>query len=221
MDVRDPFCLLTEIDSFDRAAVRRSSRRKLAPLEYWRNERVIYKKRPSGIGIEGVVRIAKDSPQWAQRNKRGGSAKATVKRARSNSRVKSEVPEEEGVDDMTDEMGIVWNWENDTEVKRRQLPLFESLRLHYADDESLVQGSRSRPRWSIRDRRSTPSSRSRRSTPSSTTWPLVSFKSRPASRSHRSRLVTILTFAVTVRVRPSTLTNALTRCSTVSKGRSW
>lgn len=101
--------------------VRRSNRRRVRPLEYWRNERVIYKKRPSGIGIEGVVRVAKDSPAWPK-YKRNGSSKPQgnqVKRSGSSSRVKSEVPEEDGIDDMTDEMGIVWNWEGDTEVKRR------------------------------------------------------------------------------------------------------
>ncbi|KAK4053055.1 mitotic fidelity of chromosome transmission- protein [Microbotryomycetes sp. JL201] len=98
--------------------VRRSSRQRLEPVEYWRNERVVYKRRSSGMGIDQVVRIPKDQTGLPQHNrKRGASAQA--RRGNSVSRVKSEIPEEEGVDDATDPDGIVWSWEGDAEVSRR------------------------------------------------------------------------------------------------------
>ncbi|KAI5479575.1 centromere protein C [Pseudohyphozyma bogoriensis] len=99
----------------DPDGVRRSSRQRVQPVEYWRNERVIYKRRQSGLGIDRVVHIEKIEPEsLANRHKnrrRGASAAA---------RVKSEIPEDEdGVDDMTDPDGIVWNFEGEAEAVRR------------------------------------------------------------------------------------------------------
>ncbi|KAK4058584.1 mitotic fidelity of chromosome transmission- protein [Microbotryomycetes sp. JL221] len=100
--------------------VRRSARNRLSPLDYWRNERIVYKRRESGLGIEQVVRIPKERssvgpPSLQHRHKRSASHQPK----RSGSRVKSEVPEEEGVDDATDPDGIVWSWEGNAEVSRR------------------------------------------------------------------------------------------------------
>lgn len=96
-------------------AVRRSSRQRLEPLEYWRNERVIYKRRPSGVGINAVVRIPKPIVESLSKAGRKG-----FKRAASHV-VKNEVPEEEGIDDMTDETGVVWSWEGNAETTRSEL----------------------------------------------------------------------------------------------------
>ncbi|KAM0792444.1 hypothetical protein ACM66B_005121 [Microbotryomycetes sp. NB124-2] len=98
--------------------VRRSARQRLEPLEYWRNERVVYKRRSSGMGIDQVVRIPKDQMGLPQHHRKRGTS-AQARRGNSTSRVKSEVPEEEGVDDATDPDGIVWSWEGDAEVSRR------------------------------------------------------------------------------------------------------
>lgn len=101
--------------------MRRSTRQRLSPLDYWRNERVIYKRRPSGVGINAVVRIPKPQPEsltTVGRKKHGGAA-AAARRAAGGSRVKSEAPEEDGVDDMTDPDGLVWSWEGGAETTRR------------------------------------------------------------------------------------------------------
>jgi hypothetical protein len=99
--------------------VRRSSRQRLQPLEYWRNERVVYKRRQSGIAIEEVVRIPKAPAEPLAGKKKGGGG--GPRSASAKVRVKSEQapPEEEGVDDATDPDGIVWSWEGNAEVSRR------------------------------------------------------------------------------------------------------
>lgn len=101
-------------------AVRRSNRTRVQPLEYWRNERAVYKRRQSGLMLEEVVRIPEeDKKPFASHNKRkGGGGRA------GSAKVKHEEgkygpPEEEGVDDATDPDGIVWSWEGNAEVSRR------------------------------------------------------------------------------------------------------
>ncbi|ORY72568.1 Mif2/CENP-C like-domain-containing protein [Leucosporidium creatinivorum] len=104
----------------DEEGVRRSSRQRLQPLEYWRNERVVYKRRQSGIAIEEVVRIPKPPAEsLASKKKNGGGG--GPRSGSTKVRVKSEPapPEEEGVDDATDPDGIVWSWEGNAEVSRR------------------------------------------------------------------------------------------------------
>ncbi|KAM0754126.1 hypothetical protein T439DRAFT_378211 [Meredithblackwellia eburnea MCA 4105] len=110
----------------DPEGVRRSGRQKIEPLEYWRNERVIYKRRQSGLGIDAVVRIEKEPVVSLNHRRKGASggrrqgSRATIKKRSPSAGVKSEIPEEEeGVDEMTDEDGIVWSWEGDCEVQRR------------------------------------------------------------------------------------------------------
>ncbi|GAA5885410.1 hypothetical protein JCM6882_009611 [Rhodosporidiobolus microsporus] len=102
--------------------VRRSTRQRVEPLEYWRNERVIYRRRQSGIGMNAIVRVPKEEPLPLTKagkkpgSKRGSSARPHSARAAS---VKQEVPEEEGCDDMTDPDGLVWSWEGNAEHMRR------------------------------------------------------------------------------------------------------
>ena len=106
--------------------VRRSNREKVPRLEYWRNERIIYERRRSGVGLKAIVRVPKEDPAPLTKAgghkkvhgvKRSGSARATSGRARS---VKTEVPEEQGCDDMTDPDGLVWSWEGEAETTRRE-----------------------------------------------------------------------------------------------------
>ncbi|KPV75852.1 uncharacterized protein RHOBADRAFT_14144, partial [Rhodotorula graminis WP1] len=105
--------------------VRRSNREKIPRLDYWRNERIIYKRRSSGIGVNAIVRVPKEDPEplgGAHGKKKGGAGGKRGASARAGSRggtVKREVPEEQGVDDMTDPDGLVWSWEGDAEVSRR------------------------------------------------------------------------------------------------------
>ncbi|GAA6009038.1 hypothetical protein JCM10207_004074 [Rhodosporidiobolus poonsookiae] len=115
-----------ENGTVDIDGVRRSTRQRIEPLEYWRNERVIYKRRASSLeafSMNAIVRVPKVDPEpltkagkkKASHVKRGDSHKP-ASRVRS---VKPEAPEEEGCDDMTDPDGIVWSWEGDAETSRR------------------------------------------------------------------------------------------------------
>lgn len=67
------------------------------------------------MGINAVVRIPK--PPAESLVHKGRHRSHTAKRGQS-ARIKSEIPEEEGVDDMTDPDGIVWSWEGNEEVTR-------------------------------------------------------------------------------------------------------
>ncbi|BGP13860.1 mitotic fidelity of chromosome transmission-related protein [Rhodosporidiobolus nylandii] len=112
-----------EEGTVDIDGVRRSTRQRIEPLEYWRNERVIYKRRSSGVGMNAIVRVPKEEPapltkagkKKGAHSKRGSSAKPS---SRSYA-VKDEHPDEEGCDDMTDPDGLVWSWEGDAEISRR------------------------------------------------------------------------------------------------------
>ncbi|KAG0665846.1 hypothetical protein C6P46_005940 [Rhodotorula mucilaginosa] len=116
-----------EAGTVDIDGVRRSNREKVPRLEYWRNERIIYERRRSGVGLKAIVRVPKEDPAPLTKAgghkkvhggvKRSGSARAASSgRARS---VKTEVPEEQGCDDMTDPDGLVWSWEGEAETTRR------------------------------------------------------------------------------------------------------
>ncbi|GAA5830283.1 hypothetical protein JCM11251_001292 [Rhodosporidiobolus azoricus] len=103
--------------------VRRSTRQRLEPLEYWRNERVVYRRRHSGIGMNAIVRVPKEEPlPLTKAGKKTGSRKKGSAKPESRGRarsIKQEAPPEEGCDDMTDPDGIVFSWEGNAEVSRR------------------------------------------------------------------------------------------------------
>ncbi|GAA5848563.1 hypothetical protein JCM8547_004552 [Rhodosporidiobolus lusitaniae] len=116
-----------EEGTVDIDGVRRSTRQRIEPLEYWRNERVIYKRRQSGIGMNAIVRVPKEEPAPLTKagkkkgshggdSKRGGSARASSRGATVKA---EEVNPEEGCDDMTDPDGLVWSWEGNAEISRR------------------------------------------------------------------------------------------------------
>ncbi|GAA5996175.1 Mif2p [Rhodotorula paludigena] len=100
--------------------LRRSMREKIPRLETWRNERIIYKRRASGIGLGGIVRVPKVEPaplsKAGVKKGRSASVRATSRAATVK---REEAPEEEGCDDMTDPDGLVWSWEGNAEVSRR------------------------------------------------------------------------------------------------------
>lgn len=107
-------------------AVRRSNREKVPRLEYWRNERIIYERRRSGVGLKAIVRVPKEDPvpltKAGHRKGHHGVKRSTSARAPSRGKsVKAEVPEEQGCDDMTDPDGLVWSWEGEAETTRREL----------------------------------------------------------------------------------------------------
>lgn len=113
---------------------RRSIRQKVAPVDYWRNEKIVYARRDSGIGIKTVVRVAKDpvlpfsSKNKSSKNRRRLKSEDRDNSARSRRREKSPSEnEEDGVDDMTDPDGIVWSWEGEAEITRREFYLCHLL----------------------------------------------------------------------------------------------
>ncbi|GAA5978103.1 hypothetical protein JCM10908_004230 [Rhodotorula pacifica] len=113
-----------EAGTVDIDGVRRSNREKVPRLEYWRNERIIYERRHSGIGLKAIVRMPKDDPaplsKAGQKKGHHGVKRSNSARAPSRGRsVKTEVPEEQGCDDMTDPDGLVWSWEGEAETTRR------------------------------------------------------------------------------------------------------
>ncbi|KAL0946393.1 hypothetical protein HGRIS_012622 [Hohenbuehelia grisea] len=107
--------------------VRRSKRHRYGPLEWWRQERVVYGRRDSNSvvlvpHIKEIVRIPKEpaAPLGKNKRKRGGA------RARSKSKTNDEesappVPfnPEEGWDDDTDHTCIVNEYTTNTDVTRR------------------------------------------------------------------------------------------------------
>jgi len=100
----------------DNGGTRRSQRPRIEPLEYWRNERVVYQRRQSGLGIKAVIRLPKDSPEPL----------AARRRHRQNSRhradslgIKDEVEDYTGWDDATDQEGLTWDYVNSIEIRRR------------------------------------------------------------------------------------------------------
>lgn len=105
-------------------AVRRSHRTRVEPVEYWRNERVIYKRRASGMGglaMDAVVKIPKGEVASLTGKKKGATRRGESAKPQSRGRsVKPEAYEDEdGVDDLTDPDGIVWSWEGNAETTRR------------------------------------------------------------------------------------------------------
>ncbi|GAA6037116.1 hypothetical protein JCM8097_008743 [Rhodosporidiobolus ruineniae] len=115
-----------EDGTVDIDGVRRSTRQRLEPLAYWRNERVVYKRRASGVGMNAIIRVPTEEPAPLTKagKKRGqkpsSTAASSSKKPRSRTtHVKNEPNPEDGCDDMTDPDGVVWSWEGNAETTRR------------------------------------------------------------------------------------------------------
>ncbi|KAK7467237.1 mitotic fidelity of chromosome transmission-related protein, variant 2 [Stygiomarasmius scandens] len=102
---------------------RRSSRKVYKPLEYWRNERVVYGRPNNGHilvpHIKEIIRIPEEpkAPLGTNKRKRGRS-KTVQPRDGSVARVQSNP--EEGWDDKTPEKSFVIDWKTKTEVEKRE-----------------------------------------------------------------------------------------------------
>ena len=113
--------------------VRRGTRQRYAPLEWWRNEKVVYGKRENGISycpiVKAIVRIPKEPPKPLGKHarKRGNTHRRTPAPGVGNP--------EEGWDDQTEPLGVVLDWTTKEEVERRIA--FPSSQLQYksASDE--------------------------------------------------------------------------------------
>lgn len=110
-------------------SVRRSSRRRIQPLEYWRNERVVYKKRSADVvAMTAIVRVPKVDPEPLShaRSRKRSKSKSSAPRSRGSKRARSvktesdTEDEEDRVDSMTDPDGLVWSWEGNAETTRRE-----------------------------------------------------------------------------------------------------
>ncbi|KAG6336925.1 hypothetical protein ID866_2163 [Astraeus odoratus] len=104
--------------------VRRGRRHRYRPLEWWRQEKVVYGRRESGLTlvphIKEIVRIPKEPPQplgKVGKRKRGGSARAKSKTRQTET--PAPINPEEGWDDNTPSEGIVLDFLTQETVKRR------------------------------------------------------------------------------------------------------
>ncbi|EJU05158.1 hypothetical protein DACRYDRAFT_74294 [Dacryopinax primogenitus] len=132
---------------FDSEGRRRNARVRYAPLEYWRNEKVVYGRRQSGVAvvpvIKQIIKVAPDPVRpvgTAHRTHPWKKRKASTdneedeeenededednerehKRARSEQRgYVEEDPPEKGWDSKTDPLGVVMEYVTKTEVERR------------------------------------------------------------------------------------------------------
>lgn len=121
--------LITEEPETDQSGLRRGTRRRYAPLEWWRLEKVVYGRRDSGVTlvptIKDIIRIPKEPPQPLGKagRKRGGSTRAKSKTADGGAVVTVWNPEE-GWDDETEQNGIVLEWGSGEPVQRRAFLFF-------------------------------------------------------------------------------------------------
>ncbi|KAI0080507.1 hypothetical protein K474DRAFT_1657637 [Panus rudis PR-1116 ss-1] len=98
--------------------VRRGTRKRYAPLEWWRLEKVVYGRPDSGPNlvphIKEIRRVPKEEPMplgAKRRSRRGKSRSRTVEPGNDSN-------PEEGWDDDTNEHGLVWNIEKDVEEEK-------------------------------------------------------------------------------------------------------
>lgn len=105
--------------------VRRSRRHKYKPLEWWRQEKVVYGRRESGLTlvpqIKEIVRIPKEPTKvlgQAGKRKRGGSVRAKSKMRETQT--PALLNPEEGWDDDTLTEGIVLDFLTQEPVRRRE-----------------------------------------------------------------------------------------------------
>ncbi|KAF5373880.1 hypothetical protein D9758_000637 [Tetrapyrgos nigripes] len=100
---------------------RRSSRKVYKPLEYWRNERVVYGRPNSGHilvpHIKEIIRIPEEPKEPLGKRKRGRS-KTAQPRDGSVAKTAPANPEE-GWDDETPERSLVIDWKLKTEIEKR------------------------------------------------------------------------------------------------------
>ncbi|VDC06532.1 unnamed protein product [Peniophora sp. CBMAI 1063] len=113
---------------------RRGTRQRYAPLEWWRNEKVVYGKRENGIAycpiVKAIVRVPKEPPKPL-----GKHARKRVNHSQRRTPALGVANPEEGWDDQTEPQGRVLDWTTKEEVERRIA--FPSSHVQYkaANDE--------------------------------------------------------------------------------------
>lgn len=104
--------------------VRRGKRMRYAPLEWWRQEKVVYGRRESGVSfvptIKAIVRIPKEPPRplGIQGKRKRSAPRSKSKTAEEDEPVMVYNPEE-GWDDETEVNGVVTDWVTRETVQRR------------------------------------------------------------------------------------------------------
>ena len=115
--------------------MRRGRRHRYKPLEWWRQEKVVYGRRESGLTlvpqIKEIIRMPKEPPTIlgkVGKRKRGGSIRAKSKMRETQT--PAPLNPEEGWDDETPAEGIVIDFLTQEPVRRRERNLaYHSIRL--------------------------------------------------------------------------------------------
>lgn len=119
------FSVIQDANQEDGNGLRRGTRTRYAPLDWWRCEKVVYGRRESGLclvpTIKEIHRLPKEEVVPLGKNKR-------TRRYRGKSKTQSVEPmedpslynPEEGWDDDTIEEGVVLDYERDEEVQKRE-----------------------------------------------------------------------------------------------------
>lgn len=126
--------MLLHAETFDVDGLRRSKRRHYPPLEYWRQEKVVWGRRENGRSVVPVIKeiitIPKPVPEPLRGKKRkraGTHAPRSKSRTAASPNLVEEVRVVEvdnpelGWDNNTHSNGIILDWYSKTEVERREL----------------------------------------------------------------------------------------------------
>lgn len=106
--------------------MRRGSRIRYKPLEWWRCEKVVYGRRETGTSmipvIKDIIRIPKEAPQpLASKNKPRSKRRSRSKTVQDEDQEALVFNPEEGWDDQTDPHGVVLDFHGGQEVQRSML----------------------------------------------------------------------------------------------------
>jgi centromere protein C len=111
------------------ANVRRSTRARHKPLEYWRGERIILGRAEDGPApcpvFKGFLTFPKEIPIPLGSHKRKRRGKSIIHPPSSSKKGVDLMPPEAGWDDDTEPLGLTLEYATQNDVKRRTL--FESL----------------------------------------------------------------------------------------------
>lgn len=124
-------------DDEEATSLRRSKRRHYPPLEYWRQERVVWGRRENGRSavpvIKEIITIPKpDTEPLGTKRRKRGTRKPRSKSTPSSPPIREEVRiievdnPELGWDDATPSTGVIIDWTSKEEVERRRQLFYEN-----------------------------------------------------------------------------------------------
>ena len=104
--------------------LRRGTRRRYKPLEWWRCEKVVYGRRENGVSvvpvIKDIIRLPKEAPEPLGNKKKSSRSKSTKGPSKSHANETVLINPEEGWDDNTEPFGIVFDIATQQDLRRRQ-----------------------------------------------------------------------------------------------------